>query len=50
LDDPADHLATWKDEDDNCCKWSRVTCSNQTGHVTSLDLSIVAKLKPHESS
>ncbi|GJY05027.1 leucine-rich repeat-containing protein, partial [Tanacetum coccineum] len=39
LDDPADHLATWKDEDDNCCKWSRVTCNNQTGHVTSLDLS-----------
>nr|GEU82178.1 hypothetical protein [Tanacetum cinerariifolium] len=39
LEDPANHLATWRDEDNNCCKWNRVTCNNQTGHVTSLDLS-----------
>ncbi|GKB97937.1 ribonuclease H-like domain-containing protein [Tanacetum coccineum] len=39
LKDPFDHLVTWIYKDDNCCKWSRVTCNNQTGHVTSLDLS-----------
>ncbi|KAJ0620145.1 putative non-specific serine/threonine protein kinase [Helianthus annuus] len=34
-------LSTWatKEEATNdCCKWSGVTCNNQTGHVTSLDL------------
>ncbi|KAM0013708.1 putative non-specific serine/threonine protein kinase [Helianthus debilis subsp. tardiflorus] len=34
-------LSTWtpKEEATNdCCKWRGVTCNNQTGHVTSLDL------------
>nr|GEU80028.1 hypothetical protein [Tanacetum cinerariifolium] len=39
LPDPDDLLSTWKpEEEDDCCKWSGVTCSNQTGHVTMLDL------------
>nr|GEY90723.1 leucine-rich repeat domain, L domain-like protein [Tanacetum cinerariifolium] len=37
--DPDDLLSTWRPEDeDDCCKWSGVTCDNQTGHVTMLDL------------
>ncbi|MED6122996.1 hypothetical protein PIB30_045206 [Stylosanthes scabra] len=30
-------LSTWRDEDD-CCKWEGITCSNQTGHVLRLHL------------
>ncbi|MED6122993.1 hypothetical protein PIB30_045203 [Stylosanthes scabra] len=30
-------LSTWKDDDD-CCNWQGVTCSNQTGHVLRLHL------------
>ncbi|XP_023749447.1 receptor-like protein EIX2 [Lactuca sativa] len=36
--DPYDYLSTWTAEDDDCCKWRGVVCSNQTGHVTGLDL------------
>ncbi|KAK1435254.1 hypothetical protein QVD17_01015 [Tagetes erecta] len=40
--DPEGLLSTWKDEKEAatnyCCNWSGVTCNNQTGHVTSLDL------------
>ncbi|KAK1435258.1 hypothetical protein QVD17_01019 [Tagetes erecta] len=40
--DPEGLLSTWKDEEEAatnyCCNWSGVTCDNQTGHVTSLDL------------
>lgn len=39
LDDPKDFLSTWRAEDGECCKWSGITCNNQTGHVTKLDLS-----------
>ncbi|XP_020999693.2 receptor-like protein 6 [Arachis duranensis] len=34
--DPLDMLSTWRDND--CCKWQRITCSNQTGHVLRLHL------------
>ncbi|KAL4591389.1 hypothetical protein LXL04_004351 [Taraxacum kok-saghyz] len=39
LQDPYGHLSTWRAEEDDCCKWKGVTCNNQTGHVTKLDLS-----------
>ncbi|PRQ29561.1 putative leucine-rich repeat-containing, plant-type, leucine-rich repeat domain, L [Rosa chinensis] len=39
LDDPLHLLSSWIGED--CCKWTRVRCSNQTGHVVELDLSNV---------
>ncbi|PWA92213.1 Leucine-rich repeat-containing protein [Artemisia annua] len=36
---PNDPLSTWRrEEEDDCCKWRGVTCDNQTGHVTMLDL------------
>ncbi|KAL7597089.1 hypothetical protein Lser_V15G28983 [Lactuca serriola] len=38
LHDPDEHLSKWADEGDDCCNWKGVTCSNQTGHVTGLDL------------
>ncbi|CAI9290284.1 unnamed protein product [Lactuca saligna] len=38
LQDPYDRLSTWTAEQDNCCQWSRVTCNNQTGHVTELEI------------
>lgn len=39
LEDPYDQLSTWRVEDDDCCKWSGVTCDNQTTRVTEIDLS-----------
>ncbi|XP_024986949.1 polygalacturonase inhibitor 1-like [Cynara cardunculus var. scolymus] len=39
LQDPLGQLSTWRLEDDDCCKWSGVTCNNQTRHVTKIDLS-----------
>ena len=37
--DPDDLLSAWRREEvDDCCKWSGVTCDNQTGHVTMLHL------------
>ncbi|KAL7594643.1 receptor-like protein EIX1 [Lactuca sativa] len=38
LHDPYDTLSTWRSDQHDCCKWSGVECSNQTGHVTGLDL------------
>ncbi|KAL7595508.1 hypothetical protein Lser_V15G29327 [Lactuca serriola] len=38
LQDPSDWLSTWTAEQDNCCEWSGVTCNNQTGHVTELEI------------
>ncbi|KAK1260538.1 Receptor-like protein kinase 5 [Acorus gramineus] len=38
LVDPANQLSTWTDED--CCRWSGVSCDNQTGHLTYLNLSM----------
>ncbi|GKB35219.1 leucine-rich repeat-containing protein [Tanacetum coccineum] len=40
LQDPIDLLSTWRPEEEaDCCQWFGVTCDNQTGHVTMLDLS-----------
>ncbi|XP_030970940.1 receptor-like protein EIX2 [Quercus lobata] len=41
------HLSSWSSDQD-CCTWSRVTCSNQTGHVIMLNLQGVGsgKLNP----
>ncbi|CAI9289997.1 unnamed protein product [Lactuca saligna] len=38
LQDPHGTLSTWTADDHDCCNWSGVTCSNQTGHVTGLDM------------
>ncbi|KAL4591600.1 hypothetical protein LXL04_004569 [Taraxacum kok-saghyz] len=38
LKDPDGWLSLWRVEDDECCKWSGVTCSNQTSHVTKLNI------------
>ncbi|CAH1424581.1 unnamed protein product [Lactuca virosa] len=40
LKDPNGILSTWKDDEHNCCKWLGVTCNNQTGHVTGLDIGL----------
>ncbi|KAK1435280.1 hypothetical protein QVD17_01041 [Tagetes erecta] len=43
--DPQGYLSTWTQHEkreeatSKCCEWSGVTCNNQTGHITSLDLS-----------
>ncbi|CAH1452734.1 unnamed protein product [Lactuca virosa] len=36
---PFDTLSTWTAADDECCTWEGVTCNNQTGRVTQLDIS-----------
>ncbi|KAI3823166.1 hypothetical protein L1987_04598 [Smallanthus sonchifolius] len=41
--DPDDLLSTWTTDEkatNDCCNWSGVICNDQTGHVTSLDLSL----------
>ncbi|KAL7595871.1 hypothetical protein Lser_V15G29012 [Lactuca serriola] len=38
LHDPYDTLSTWTADQHDCCNWSGITCSNQTGHVTKLEL------------
>ncbi|PRQ18567.1 putative leucine-rich repeat-containing, plant-type, leucine-rich repeat domain, L [Rosa chinensis] len=38
LADESSDLASWKSEKD-CCKWRGIACTNQTGHVITLDLS-----------
>ncbi|CAH1452663.1 unnamed protein product [Lactuca virosa] len=35
----SDHLPTWRADKHDCCTWEGVTCNNQTGHVTKLNLS-----------
>ena len=39
LIDDYGHLSSWSSDQD-CCKWSGVRCSNQTGHVIMLNLDV----------
>ncbi|CAH1435116.1 unnamed protein product [Lactuca virosa] len=39
LQDPDGSLSTWRPDEHDCCQWKGVTCNNQTGHVTELDIS-----------
>ncbi|XP_066365063.1 receptor-like protein EIX2 [Miscanthus floridulus] len=36
--DPADRLASWREQDHDYCRWGGVRCSNVTGHVVGLYL------------
>ncbi|CAN6278081.1 unnamed protein product [Urochloa humidicola] len=36
--DPAGRLASWRNEEEDCCRWAGVRCSNWTGHVVGLHL------------
>ncbi|KAJ3703977.1 hypothetical protein LUZ61_007682 [Rhynchospora tenuis] len=36
VNDSSNRLVSWRG--DECCNWAGVTCSNQTGHVITLDL------------
>ncbi|CAH1452511.1 unnamed protein product [Lactuca virosa] len=38
LQDPDGRLSSWTADEHDCCKWSGITCNNQTGHVTELDI------------
>ncbi|XP_026438564.1 receptor-like protein EIX2 [Papaver somniferum] len=40
LHDPSNRLASWKEGNlnDNCCDWHGIACSNESFHVTSIDL------------
>ncbi|XP_050378326.1 receptor-like protein EIX1 [Argentina anserina] len=38
LVDESNALASWESEKE-CCKWRGIACNNQTGHVTSLNIS-----------
>ncbi|KAL8119115.1 hypothetical protein AgCh_016572 [Apium graveolens] len=37
-----DLLLSWKNEEEECCKWKGVSCDDLTGHVTHLDISYPA--------
>ncbi|CAH1452533.1 unnamed protein product [Lactuca virosa] len=39
LKDPDGGLSTWTADEHDCCKWKGITCNNQTGHVTKLEIS-----------
>ncbi|GKV51789.1 hypothetical protein SLEP1_g58414 [Rubroshorea leprosula] len=36
--DPANQLASWVADDEDCCRWKGVVCDNMTGHVLELNL------------
>ncbi|CAH1412093.1 unnamed protein product [Lactuca virosa] len=40
LQDPSGCLYTWRAEEDDCYKWTRVMCNNKTCHVRELDMSL----------
>ena len=46
LIDDYGHLSSWSFDQD-CCKWSGVKCSNQTGHVIMLNLNASSILSMH---
>ena len=31
-------VASWSDDDEDCCKWVEVVCDNVTGHVLEIHL------------
>ncbi|KAJ4831283.1 hypothetical protein Tsubulata_038028 [Turnera subulata] len=38
-------LSSWGDEEEeDCCKWSRVGCNKNSGHVVRLDLRLVIRI------
>ncbi|XP_028776955.1 receptor-like protein EIX1 [Neltuma alba] len=39
LHDPSNRLATWSDDNTNCCNWTSVSCNHETGHILELHLS-----------
>ncbi|XP_028789653.1 receptor-like protein EIX1 [Neltuma alba] len=39
LHDPSNRLATWPDDNTNCCSWISVSCNHETGHILELHLS-----------
>ncbi|CAN1844607.1 Receptor-like protein kinase HSL1 [Linum perenne] len=39
LSDPTDSLSSWNPRDPTPCNWYGVVCNNDSGHVTSVDLS-----------
>ncbi|CAO2149290.1 unnamed protein product [Urochloa humidicola] len=48
-DDPAGRLASWRQGEEDCCRWRGVRCSNQTGHVVGLHLRNVPAADPEIS-
>ncbi|CAO2149062.1 unnamed protein product [Urochloa humidicola] len=36
--DPAGVLASWQEDERDCCRWRGIQCSNRTGHVLKLQL------------
>ncbi|XP_051208282.1 uncharacterized protein [Lolium perenne] len=50
INDTNDVLASWQKRHHDCCqRWTGVTCSNETGHVTELDLGetgLVGQISP----
>ncbi|XP_050222029.2 receptor-like protein EIX2 [Mercurialis annua] len=46
LVDEYGRLSSWKREEEDCCQWRGVRCSNQTGHITLLDLHATDDNKP----
>ncbi|RCV22602.1 hypothetical protein SETIT_4G233400v2 [Setaria italica] len=48
--DPAGRLASWREEDHDCCCWRGVRCSNVTGHVLELRLRALPGVVPPQLS
>ncbi|CAN6363171.1 unnamed protein product [Urochloa humidicola] len=46
--DPAGRLASWREDEEDCCRWTGVRCSNWTGHVVGLHLRSVRAEDPTE--
>ncbi|KAK9153991.1 hypothetical protein Sjap_001471 [Stephania japonica] len=36
--DPSNRLSSWRQDEEDCCKWHGVGCNNATGYVEKLDL------------
>ncbi|CAO2149294.1 unnamed protein product [Urochloa humidicola] len=44
--DPVGRLASWREGEQDCCRWTGVRCSNWTGHVVGLHLRNVRTKAP----